>query len=187
MRRPITLPPSTETVLVRGPLVVSLKRPLSRFSRGCPWTCVTPRPPAPLIPLLGSRELCVHAGGFLAESGCLAVRRLPCGRLVLGLPSQSEGSVLRSACVGDRGALAPPLATPASSRPSRLRKRPGPAASEQSPGPLPAAATVHKLPLPCFRVRSTFPFARRKPKLGHLHPVPRKSEEGRPRGPGAEA
>lgn len=48
------------------------------------------------------------------------MRRLPCGRLVLGLPSQSEGSVLRSACVGDRRALAPPLATPASSRPSRL-------------------------------------------------------------------
>lgn len=94
-------------------------------------------------------------------------------------------SLREASCEAHASGIAPPLATPASSRPSRLRKRPGPAASEQSPGPLPAAATVHKLPLPCFRVRSTFPFAKRKPKLGHLHPVPRKSEEGRPRGPGA--
>lgn len=77
--------------------------------------------------------------------------------------------------------------------PPDCRKRPGPAASEQSPGPLPAAATVHKLPLPCFRVRSTFPLQGesqssdtftpspgRARRAGHAGRVPRREPGTRP-------
>lgn len=126
--------PSMETFLVCRP-------PLSHFSRGCPWISIRPRPPAPLIPLLMSRELCVHAGAFPGSRGAWLCAPSLAGASSWACRVQSEQSVLRSPFVGI--AQPSPLASPppgivrASSRPAQWPQTPRlpPRSGAQSPSP----------------------------------------------------